>query len=322
MARPLRIEFAGAWYHVMNRGAGRKCIYPSPAYFSLFLELLREIHERYHVQTHAYCLMGNHYHLLLHTPQANLSRAMRHVDGVYTQRHNRLLQTDGPLFRGRYKAILVDAADYLAQLSRYIHRNPLEARLTHDPLHYQWSSYGAYLGQRSAPDWLYRNRILGLFGDQHPQKRYQIFVELGVDEELRRFYAQPRVAPMLGNESFGAQLAARMSTLHNHREIPDTRRLNYRPEIAVIIATTAQHFGIDEKTMCVTYRGRSNIPRAVAMRLCRTPAGYPLNEIAAAFGARSYTTVAMAIQRLAPKLADAALATKVANIKDELFGVV
>ena len=129
MARPLRIEYSGAWYHVMNRGAGHREIYSDDVSRRRFLMLLDDINERYDVEIHAWCLMSNHYHLLVCTPKPNLGRAMRHVDGVYAQWWNRHRGTDGPLFRGRYKAILVDSNSYLLQLSRYIHRNPLEANL-------------------------------------------------------------------------------------------------------------------------------------------------------------------------------------------------
>ena len=105
MPRPVRIEYEGACYHVMNRGRGRQPIFRATAYFQAFLETLAEAHERFGVVIHGYCLMGNHYHLLLQTPHGNLGRVMRHMNGVYTQRYNRLKPTDGPLFRGRYKAI-------------------------------------------------------------------------------------------------------------------------------------------------------------------------------------------------------------------------
>ncbi len=131
MARPLRIEFPGAWYHVMNRGAGRHWIYKYDKHYHYFLSLLADVTERYRVEVHAYCLMSNHYHLMLHNPDGNLQRIMRHINGVYTQYFNRTERTDGALFRGRYKAILVDAETYWLALSRYIHRNPLEAGLVY-----------------------------------------------------------------------------------------------------------------------------------------------------------------------------------------------
>jgi putative transposase len=129
MVRPLRIEYPGAWYHVMNRGASRQKIFHNFNDFQLFLDLLSETSVRYQIQIHTYCLMSNHYHLLIHTPYANLGKAMRHLDGLYTVRHNRSFGKDGPLFRGRYKAILIEADNYLLHLSRYIHLNPVEAKI-------------------------------------------------------------------------------------------------------------------------------------------------------------------------------------------------
>ncbi len=111
----------------MNRSRARQTIFHDERYYQAFLDTLPEAHQRFHCIIHAYCLMGNHYHLLLETPDANLSRIMRHINGVYTQRHNRLKKSDGPLFRGRYKALLVDKDAYLLQLSRYIHRSPIDS---------------------------------------------------------------------------------------------------------------------------------------------------------------------------------------------------
>ena len=114
----------------MNRGSGRQKIFHGAKYYEAFLETLEESHNRFDAQIHAYCLMDNHYHLSIATPRANLGRIMRHINGVYTQRYNRLKRTDGPLFRGRYKAILIDDDAYLLQLGRYIHRNPAVAPLS------------------------------------------------------------------------------------------------------------------------------------------------------------------------------------------------
>ena len=141
MARPLRLEYPGAWYHVMNRGLARQPIFRTDAHRQHFLDLLLEIHNRYQVEIHAYCLMGNHYHLFIRTPLANLSRAMRHLNGIYTQRYNQGMHRDGPIFRGRYKSILVEADTYLLRLSRYIHLNPVAAKLVRKAETYPWSSF-------------------------------------------------------------------------------------------------------------------------------------------------------------------------------------
>jgi putative transposase len=135
------------------------------------VSLLGDIATTFGVEVHAYCLMNNHYHLLLQTPRGNLSRALRHLNGVYTQRFNRAHGTDGPLFRGRFKAILVDADTYLAALSRYIHLNPVTAGVATQPEHYPWSSYPAYLGDVAPPQWLHLQPTLGTFGARGARRR-------------------------------------------------------------------------------------------------------------------------------------------------------
>ncbi len=129
MSRPLRIEYPGAWYHVMNRGRRRQKIFMSRGDYESFIKVLQETSDGWGLEVSAYCLMSNHYHLLVHSPDGNLSRCMRHINGVYTQRFNRGHKKDGPLFRGRYKAVLVDSDSHLLEVLRYIHRNPLRARL-------------------------------------------------------------------------------------------------------------------------------------------------------------------------------------------------
>jgi putative transposase len=124
MARPLRIEYPGAYYHVMNRGLSHRDIFLEDKGRESFLDLLSDITRLWKVEIYAYCLMNNHYHLLLSTAAVGLSRAMRHLDGIYTQKFNRVHHRDVPLFRGRYKAILIDAEAYFLSVVRYIHRNP------------------------------------------------------------------------------------------------------------------------------------------------------------------------------------------------------
>lgn len=128
MARPLRIEYPGAYYHVMNRGQSRRNIFMEDKGRQSFLDLLADIARLWKVEIFAYCSMDNHYHLLLSTPTGELSRPMRHLNGIYTQKFNRVHHRDGPLFRGRYKAILIDAEEYFLSVVRYIHKNPPRRR--------------------------------------------------------------------------------------------------------------------------------------------------------------------------------------------------
>jgi REP-associated tyrosine transposase len=202
MSRPLRIEFPGAWCHVMNRGAGYRNIFTNDTHRLLFLDLLSQITKMFQVEIHGFCLMDNHYHLLIHTPEGNLQRAMRHLNGVYTQRYNRLEDTDGPLFRGRYKSILIQPDAYLLNVSRYIHLNPVAAELTPYAQEYQWSSYLAYIGVEATPEWLQTKFVLNMGGEYQQRKFYRLFVEKGVDEETQTFYGKKKFPAVMGSDYF------------------------------------------------------------------------------------------------------------------------
>jgi len=154
MSRPLRVEYPGALYHVTCRGDRREPIYRDSTDRIAHLEVVAHALDRFNARAMAYCLMGNHYHLVLHTRRANLSRLMRHLNGVYTQLFNRRHGLTGHLFQGRYKAILVDRDAYLWALCRYVERNPVAARLVESAADWRWSSYRAHVGLAPAPRWL------------------------------------------------------------------------------------------------------------------------------------------------------------------------
>ena len=154
MARPLRIEFPGAVYHVTSRGDRREAIFTDDEDRHGLLEVVARALSRFDAEALAYCLMGNHYHFVLHTRQANLSLLMRHINGVYTQAFNRRHNKVGHLFQGRFKAILVDRDAYLLEVCRYVDLNPVRARMVRKPGAWAWSSYRAHVGQATAPDWL------------------------------------------------------------------------------------------------------------------------------------------------------------------------
>ncbi|EAR23427.1 helix-turn-helix domain-containing protein [Nitrococcus mobilis] len=305
MPRPLRIELEDGFYHVMNRGRGRAPIFHRPAYYQTFLDTLEEAHRRFGLEVHAYCLMGNHYHLLVRTPRGNLSRCMRHVNGVYTQRHNRLRRTDGPLFRGRFKAILVEADAYLLQLTRYVHRNPIEARraLVNELAAYPWSSYPAYLGQATAPEWLYQEFTYRLLNSRERYSGYRRYVEAGVDEETQAFYRRGRLSPVYGSDAFKARMLA--SGGWENASPERLRRQVYRPpELKNILSVVAAHHGLRQAELTEGGRGKRNQPRVVAMYLCQEVGGLSLQVIAKAFGVRSESGVSHQIGKLRRELAD------------------
>ncbi len=183
MARPLRINYPGAFYHITSRGNERKPVFKSNIDREKFLEYLESATLRYNAVIHAYCLLDNHYHFLLETPSGNLPQIMRHINGAYTTYFNIKRKRSGHLFQGRYKSILVDIDEYAKELSRYIHLNPVRAKIVEKPEEYKWSSFQDYIGLRKPYGWLARNFILGYFNDNTlvAQKEYKNFVSIMID---------------------------------------------------------------------------------------------------------------------------------------------
>jgi len=297
MPRPLRIEYENACYHVMNRGRGRQKIFHGQEYYGAFLHALEEAHRRFGIEVQSYCLMPNHYHLLIKTPEGNLGRAMRHISGVYTQRHNRMRKTDGSLFRGRYKAILIEEDSYQLQLSRYIHRNPLEAKIVGDLKDYPWSSYQYYVSNKQPPPWLYQKEVLGqLQVKAKAHERYKAFVDLGVDEELRKFYSKGNMVSCLGSEAFRSWVYSQR--VKNSEDVTEKEKFHFRPDMETLIKQVAVAFGVTEKSILTGTRGKENLPRWVAMYLCQEKGGHRLIDIAKKFGLKRSGSIPSIIGKL------------------------
>ncbi len=186
MSRPLRLEFVGALYHITSRGNDRKSIYFDETDFELFLGILEDVCESYHCTVYAYCLMSNHYHLLLETAEPNLSKIMRQLNGVFTQSMNRKYHHVGHLFQGRYKAILVDKEAYLLELSRYIVLNPVRAKMVNSPDEWLWSNWHYMVGRAKSPKWLTTDFILNYFSSNRAKAiaKYVDFVSDGVNRNI------------------------------------------------------------------------------------------------------------------------------------------
>ena len=166
VARTLRVQFPGAFYHVTSRRNERKAIFRNDRDRKKFLSYLESVYERYGARIHIYCLMENHYHLLLETPRGNLSQILHHVNGAYTTYYNVKRRRPGHLFQGRYRALLVEMESYGQELSRYIHLNPFRAALVEAPEDYPWSSYCVYIGLKRKSSWLETRPILSYFSSQ------------------------------------------------------------------------------------------------------------------------------------------------------------
>jgi REP element-mobilizing transposase RayT len=185
MPRPRREDFEGAWQHVMNRGIDRGLIFRSDSDRGIFLECLAAAASRYALQVHAYCLLGNHFHLLLLSEKGQLSDGMRLLSARFTQRINYRDKRDGPIFRGRFTSLSIKSDDHLVRVSRYIHRNPVDAGLVHEPEDWQWSSAAAYLGVQDGPPWLRTAEILEMFGTDRQRQEYRAFLAVEIDDVTR-----------------------------------------------------------------------------------------------------------------------------------------
>jgi putative transposase len=298
MSRPLRISYPGAWYHVMNRGASRKDIFLNDRHRELFLQILFEIHNRYRIEIHAYCLMRNHYHLLLRTPLGNISRAMRHLDGVYTQRFNKITKRDGPLFRGRYKAILVEADAYLLRLSRYIHLNPVTAKLSQFADQYRWSSYNGFI-KGNEPDWLYTRTTLSYFEDDSRQK-YIAFVNDGADVKWRNYYQNKFSKPILGNDDFVKSVSDKyLLEKHKIKEIPEHKSLKMSSlnPIETIIETVANYYNLNTADLMTVKRKLGNMPRNMAIYISKYIGQHNSSKIASVFNNITSSSVLKSCRR-------------------------
>ena len=223
MARPLRIEYEGAIYHVTSRGNAGMNIFRSDSDRQLFLKTLADVIDDMGWLCHSYCLMDNHYHLVIETPNANLGKGMRQLNGVYTQRFNRIHQQTGHLFQGRYKAVVVEADSYFLEVVRYVVLNPVRAGMVKDAQSWPWSSYRAVVGLESSPGFLSTERVLSHFSSTHKRAiaSYSAFVTDGVDARIwdglnRQVY--------LGSDTFVASVHQQVQGSENDKNIPKQQR--------------------------------------------------------------------------------------------------
>lgn len=264
MARPLRIEFAGALYHVTARGDRQEDIYLDDEDRRDFLDILGSVHQRFNWLIHAYCLMDNHYHLLVETPDGNLSQGMRQLNGVYTQNSNRRHRRVGHVFQGRYKAILVQKESYLLELARYIVLNPVRARMVRKTEEWPWSSYRDTADLRESPAWLMTDWILSAFGKRKSRamEKYREFVREGKQQPSPWEYLRNQV--FLGDERYVEDIRQKIDTDRDLSEIPKSQR---RP-----------------KPRSLAYYVNKSAARNEAMVQAYASGGYSMKEIGEYFG--------------------------------------
>lgn len=285
MARPLRIEFPGAIYHVTGRGNAHQAIFEDDADRFAFFAVLTGALERYGWLCHAYCLMDNHYHLMVETPDGNLARGMARLNGLYTQRFNRRHERIGHLFQGRYKAILVERESYLLELCRYLVLNPVRAGLVRRAAAYRWSSYRATAGDEPAPRFLTTDWVLSQFATRlgHARERYAAFVAEGAARSSPWPALQGQA--LLGGAGFVRSLRPHLEAAAGLSEVPRAQRTLGRPDLARALGAKA---GGAQAGLAQAERNRAERNRRIAEAHLRH--GYTLTEIGRHLGLH-YTTV-------------------------------
>ena len=324
MARPLRIEYAGAHYHVINRGNAREKIFRSDGDREKFLAYIQRAVERFSIVVHGYCLLSNHYHLLLQTPEPNLSRTMQWISTSYVQYFNTKRKRSGHLFQARFKAVLVDADEYLSHLSRYIHLNPLKAKTIESLGDYKWSSYRAYVGDATKPGWLETSWLLSRFGKttRERQRNYREFVE-GVDAKKIQDPGSNAVSGfILGGSDFVDRIKGTFLTGRNDEAgVPQLKKLKPRVSPETIVEKVSREFKIDADS--ITAKGRKhNVARDIAIYLAKDNCGVPFKDLGVFFGNATGQAITMAYSRIAKEIQkNKSVKRKVTNVKGQILKI-
>ena len=309
MGRPLRIEYPGAFYHVTSRGNEKKDIFKNEADREKFLYYLESAAERYGALFHAYCLMTNHYHLMVETPLGNLSRIMKHINNSYTNYFNIKRKRAGHLLQGRYKSILVEADTYAAELSRYIHLNPVKAKMVSSPEEYPWSSYRSY-AEGNGPSWLSTVFVLGYFGIEPGERRsnYKTYVLGGVGDKCPDPLAGSVASAILGSEAFVRNIREKyLEGRPSDRDLPSLRGLTPGPSIEAI-----------GKLAEGAFPGNRKLARVAGIYLCRRFSGAKLKRIGDLYGI-SESGVTQAAKRFEKMMeSDILLEGRLRKIAEEL----
>lgn len=298
MARPLRIEFHGALYHLMSRGYERRPIVRDDADRQRRLDWLRRTVETYGWRLHAFVLMNNHEHLFVETPEGNLCAGMQYLNGSYTSYFNRRHRRVGHLFQGRFRGQLIEEEGYFLEVSRYIHLNPVRARRVERPEQWPWSSFPGYCRQRLALEWVSYAAVLGEFGRGAAARReYARFVRAGMRERIRSPFTSARGGLLVGSEGFVERVRKLIDGRSPDGAVPQLKRLRRRPPLTRIAAVVAKHFDCDPDCWMPGHRS-DDASRAMAAYLARRRFGYAAGEVAEALGYRSHGSVRNALARV------------------------
>ena len=283
MSRSLRIEYKNAFYHIMNRGRRREKIFFDDD-CDLFLSVLAEAVKLFNIKIYSYCLMSNHYHLLISVPDASISRAMRHINGVYTQKINRKHKLEGALFKGRYKSILIEEDSYFMECVRYIHRNPIKAGLVEEEGEYRWTSHKCYLNKKSRLDWLCVDEALAYWGQYEKSaiNEYSRYVKQNVPEYFDKRLEGRNWPAVLGSEKFKDKI----KNLFLGKDLTevasrDLKEALPKESIEEAVELFLKHFNILKEKDYKRHKDYYKV-RDFAIRYCREKLNYKSIDIARA----------------------------------------
>jgi REP element-mobilizing transposase RayT len=294
MARPLRIEVPGAFYHVVQKGIEKRSIFQTSGDRERFLSYLSSAKEPYGSVVHSYSLLKDHYHLLLETPAGNLSSIMHYINTSYAAYFNSRTNRKGPLYQGRYKAVLVEPGEYLGLLSRYIHLSPVRERTARSAVEYRWSSSGVYTGEREAPDFLETGTILSFFAKTRKaaEKKYAAYIsDIGIDDR-KMLKDNTRKGIVVGSPSYLYSIVEKFLQGKDDPEIPVLRTIQKTGavDIKVLDSIAGKYAGYDRR-----------LKRRLFLYLAKKYSGLTLKGIANYCGDLSDTGVSQAFKRMQNK---------------------
>jgi len=298
MARPLRIEIDGGLYHVTSRGWQRQVVVRDERDRQRWVELLDRVATRCGWRVFAWVLMSNHFHLYLRTPQPNLSAGMHDLNSGYASYFNRRYRRCGALLQGRFKAVLVEDESHALELSRYVHLNPVRARLVERPDEYGWSSYRDYLGSRQAPAWLDWETVLGELAKDRSRARraYRRFVEAGVSQSPASPLEAVVGGMFLGSGAWVDRWRRRLALEPLRKGVPAHRQLAWRPALADIVAAVSEAFDVEPAEVLASRR-HGNEARSAAIYLARRVADEAVGTIGEYFGGVTSAAISKVVAR-------------------------
>jgi REP element-mobilizing transposase RayT len=278
MARPLRIEYEGAVYHIMGKGNRGEFIFSEDRDKEVCLDFLERAGQRYGITVYGWCIMGNHYHLLISTPERTLGRAMHFIGSGYGSYMRRYRGWIGHVFAGRYKSICVEKESYLLELSRYLHLNPVKAGVVKKPEEYRWSSYRHYIGKEKSPKWLHTEWLLAEYGrtDRTAGNRYKEFVESGMDKPGE--YPAERIVgqAVIGSDGFVQKVIKKVNKGKERADATAKRAFSGKPGADEIYRIVSEYYGekdllgnrrAQEMFVCLAKEAGNSLNREIAEKV-------------------------------------------------------